>query len=243
MDSREVMLKNYYDRSHVYLLDDRYDKPKHIFTVLGDRINVLVGKEMAHSLLDVGGACGELAYYIKKRFPTIEITTLESDKKLYAYGRKRVPNCRFVNGDANKMDIFSNGTFDIVTMIGVLSIFDDFTVALSECIRVARKTGTIFIFGQFNEYPIDVLKRWRYSNDKYDWNPGYNLFSKRSVSEYLKTNKRVKAHAFYKFYMPFDLRKQDDVIRTWTEPDKDGKKMLVNGLGEVNLQILTISLR
>lgn len=142
------------------------------------------------------------------------------------------------------MNMLADEKFDIVTMIGVLSIFDDFVPSLSECIRVTKRGGVIFIVTQFNEYPIDVLIRYRYSGDSGDYNRGYNLFSKESITNFLQKNDRVKRLEYEKFVLPFDLPKQPDLIRTWTEFDKAGNRIFKNGLQmEINLQILTIFLK
>lgn len=65
---------------------------------------------------------------------------------------EKVSDCEFVLGDANNMSTFSDDHFDIVTMFGVLSIFDDFKQSMNKCIRVTRSDGAIFVVGQFNDY-------------------------------------------------------------------------------------------
>lgn len=230
-----------YERTQVYL-EDRYEKPKHLFTVLADRILAL---EKSHGrLLDVGAATGEFGYYLKKRAPELKITCLEYDRTLLEHGKMRVPNCEFVWGDANNLEMFNDDRFDVVTMIGVLSIFDDFVPSLRECIRVTKPHGVVFVATQFNEYPIDVLIRWRYSGDTGAYNRGWNLFSKKSIGDFLQQETRVRTWEFEKFVLPFDLPQQPDLIRTWTELDRNGDRIFKNGLQMlINLQILTITLK
>ena len=75
----------------------------------------------------------------------------------------------------------------------------------------------------------------------FDYNRGYNLFSKKSVSAFLDAHEKVKKWKYEKFMIPFDLEKQSDPIRTWTEKDHDGQRVFRNGLQmEINLQILEI---
>lgn len=231
-----------YERTEVYL-EDRYEKPKYLFTVLGDKLQGLIAGKAGSSLLDVGSASGEFAYYVKSRFPQLDITCLEYDRVLHERAQARVKNCRFVQGDANHMAMFAEKQFAFTTMIGVLSIFDDFQPSLHECIRVTADRGAVIIVTQFNEYPVDALIRWRYSGDQGQFNPGLNLFSKKSIAEFLRHQKRVDKWEFEKFVLPFDLPKQTDVIRTWTEFGADGNRILKNGLQmEINLHILTIIL-
>lgn len=137
---------------------------------------------------------------------------------------------------------FRDRQFDLVTMIGVMSIFDDFKPSLGECIRVAKKGAYVFVVGVFNEFPVDALIRWRYSGEAGVWNPGHNLFSKKSVSGFLEQQAKVGGWHFEKFTLPFDLAAQAAPIRSWTEFDKDGNRVFKNGLQmELNFQILTIA--
>lgn len=168
---------------------------------------------------------------------------MEYDKELYELGRVNNKKITFINSDANNMDIFNNKEFDIVTFIGTMNIFDDFTSSLNECIRVCKDGGNIIVVSPFNEFPVDILIRWKYSGEDV-YNPGYNTFSKKTVSDFLCANPKVFAFNFEKFTLPFDLPKQTDVIRTWTEIDKKyGNRVFKNAIGEINLQILTINLK
>lgn len=75
-----------YNRTTVYL-EDRYEKPKHLFKIIGDKVEVLVEKFKEFRLLDVGGVSGELAYYPRKRFPKIRTHCLDLDKLLIERGK------------------------------------------------------------------------------------------------------------------------------------------------------------
>lgn len=231
-----------YRRTHVYL--DRGEAvPKHLFKTVGDKIAPFLSGADSSSLLDVGGAAGELVGYLSQRYPGLDATCLDNDQELLKRGAELFPESTFMQGDANDLKMLQDSQFDAVTMVGVLSIFDEFEPSLNECIRVTRKRGVILVVGQFNEYPVDVLSKWRYSDDHGKYNSGYNLFSKKSVSDFLISHSDVGVHDFEKFRLPFDLPRQDDPIRSWTELDRDGDRILVNGLqSEINLQLLTIQL-
>lgn len=115
---------------------------------------------------------------------------MEYDKELYELGRVNNKKITFINSDANNMDIFNNKEFDIVTFIGTMNIFDDFTSSLNECIRVCKDGGNIIVVSPFNEFPVDILIRWKYSGEDV-YNPGYNTFSKKTVSDFLCANPKV----------------------------------------------------
>jgi len=232
-----------YNKTHVYREVD-YENEKYIFSVLGDKIEKIVSCRDRATLLDVGGASGAFCYYIGRRFfRKIDTICIEHDKELCQIGRGRVQGCSFICGDANHMDMIENDAVDIVAMIGVMTIFDDFKPSLSECLRVAKPGSNVFIFGQFNEYDIDVLVRYRYSNNDI-WNRGWNIFSKYSIDTFLRTRTDIENWRYEKFMLPFDLDKKDDPIRSWTETNVRGERVFKNGLNlEINLQMLHIILK
>ncbi|GAB5494612.1 MAG: class I SAM-dependent methyltransferase [Phototrophicaceae bacterium] len=238
--SKDSPKKADYKRTEVYL-EDRYEKPKHMFKVIADKLDKTVAQFPEANILDVGGATGELAYFLKQQFPKTRLTCLDSDLELVERGQAKTENISFVHGDANDMSLFDDNSFEIVTMIGVMTIFDDFRLSLGECLRLAK--NTVMVISVFNEHDVDVLVKWRYSGDEGAWNPGYNMFSKKTVGDFLDANPHVSSWSFEKFLLPFKLERRDDVVRTWTEERGEGIRILRNGvLPEVNLQILMIEL-
>jgi ubiquinone/menaquinone biosynthesis C-methylase UbiE len=231
-----------YSRTDVYL-NSSAEKPKHLFVELGNRIGKRINPDQRFSLLDVGGASGAFASYMALRFPFLSLTCLDADQALIEMAAGQIPGVRFLFGDANLMNGLVDDEFSLVTMTGTMSIFDDFKPSMGECLRVCKKGGRVFVTGQFNEYPIDALIQWRYSGDTGKFNRGYNLFSKQTVSAFLETHPKVRTWEYERFVLPFDLEPQEDLIRTWTEKDGQGRRIFKNGLQmEINLQILEIRL-
>ncbi len=223
---------------HAY--ENRYTEPKHYFVLVADKIDAKMDGG-GFSLLDVGGEAGEFCLYLSRRFENTELACLDIDPILVEKGKKSVQGCRFVQGDANDLSMFDSSSFDFVALFGTLFIFDDFTIALNEAIRVAGKA--VYIVAQFNEYPVDILRRYRHASEKGGWRKGTNLFSKKSMSDFLGSHEKVETHDFDKFVLPFDLPKTDEPLRSWTEIDGHGNRIIMNGMGrELNLQILTIDL-
>ena len=234
--------QRHYKRTEVYAsVPESGQKPKHLFKVLGDRIEHLGLQEANKSLLDVGGAAGDFVRFLGTRFPNTSLTCLDADPELIDLGRSRNQNCAFVHGDAECMSVFEDGQFSAVTFIGALSIFDDYRKVLDECLRVTAPGGALLVVAQFNEYPVDALIRWRYSDDRGPYNSGYNLFSKATISQYLRENSMVSSFDWERFVPPFEISPGEDPIRSWTDVDGRGERILRNGLlAEINLQILTI---
>ncbi|ALP52649.1 hypothetical protein Tel_05525 [Candidatus Tenderia electrophaga] len=230
-----------YQRTHVYAEVD-YDNPKYLFQVIGDRLEQALNGRKRPRLLDVGGASGALAGYYQYRFADSQVTSLDFDAQLCEIGRQRLPGVQFIHGDANRMDMLADDSFDAVTMVGTLSVFDEFEPSMSECLRLTAPGGTVIVAGQFNSHPVDALIRYRYSGED-AWNTGYNLFSCQSVARFLDQQPMIASYQFCNFELPFDLAPQDDPIRSWTEQTSDGRRELRNGLNLViDLKILEITL-
>jgi ubiquinone/menaquinone biosynthesis C-methylase UbiE len=230
-----------YERTHVYEADRRAD-PKRVFVEAAERLSAHHG-DSAFRHLDIGGASGDLAHYLKEVFPGIDVTCIDYDRKLVETGEDRVPGCRFIYGDANDMTAVEDRSFDSTTFIGTMSIFDDFRPSLSESIRATADGGLVTVFGIFNDFPVDFLVYWRYSGSDGPMMPGYNHFSTKSVGDFLDSHERVANYEFRKFVMPIDIESRDDPIRSWTETGPDGERFLKNGIMPVlNMQFLFIEL-
>ena len=93
----------------------------------------------------------------------------------------------------------------------------------------------------FNPYPVDVIIKYKLSKNykKKFFESGWNIFSRNSVSMFLKKNKKVKSFKYHEFVMPFDLKPQSDPIRSWTVKAKK-TRLMVNGLSIIQPQTLLI---
>lgn len=233
------MKKGIYDGTAVYIKTD-YNNPKYMFKVVGNSIEKLAGKQDCYRLLDVGGASGGFAYYLKQRFDSLHLTVLEKNRKLVQAGKKNVDGVAFVQGDANNMKEFKSNQFDITTCLGVLGIFDDFRPSVKEMVRVTKKGGTVLIMAEVNECPVDCLIRYRYADSGLnEWRTGLNIFSKKSLSSFFDGIRKVQSYSFKKFVLPFALLKQRDPVRFWTDK-LDGKMVFVNAFMYMRFELVTL---
>jgi SAM-dependent methyltransferase len=232
--------KTEYSRTEVYLGDSDL-QPKYMFVRMAEIIFQSMPKEDVRSLLDVGAASGAFLRYMKDCCPAWTLTGIDFDPKLIENARRLSSDVNYLVGDANRMEELTSSSFDVVTMIGTHSIFDDFRTSFAECIRVTKTDGKVVVTGLFNPYPVDALVYWRYGG-KFDdaWHPGYNLFSKTSVAVFLESLPRVRGFAFEPFNFPLDLDPREDVIRSWTGKDLDGERYLRNGIMPLNFETLVI---
>ena len=217
-----------YIRTHVYNEAFRTE-PKELHRVVLDDIGE------CGSLIDIGGAGGELAHFALQRWPDCNVTVVDADPCLVEIGARRVP-AQFVSGSAERLR-FPDDEFEVATMIGVLSIFDTPAGVLSEALRVASRA--VYVVGIANPFPVDVWVRWRYSDDQRgDKNLGYNCHSQATIDGILG-RLGAKSWEWMPFTMPFDLEKHDDPIRSWTEMH-NGRRELRNAVGSLPFSVLRV---
>lgn len=233
-------MKDEYRRTHVYV-ERRSREPKYMFVCIGNIIEEYSPNKSDFSLLDVGGASGDFVHYFLERFPEVNAMCIDYDENLVKLGKERVPRASFARGDANNMTHFVDDQFDVVTMTGTHSIFDDFEPSFTEGIRVTSPGGLFVVTGIFNPYPVDVLMYWRRSGQSGGYMPGYNYFSQESVGLFLDKNEEVGSYEFRRFEFPLDLPPHE-AIRSWSERRDDGSRLLRNGIMELSFYHLIVHL-
>ena len=126
----------------------------------------------------------------------------------------------------------SEKSFDVITLLGVLSIFDDVEPALTNLIRWTKPNGKLFIHGMFNPENIDVFLKYRSSDDYGDqiFESGWNIISQNTIKNILNKN-GITSFVFHKFDISIDIPKNvGDSVRSWTEQMDNGKRIITNGL-------------
>lgn len=121
---------------------------------------------------------------------------------------------------------------DMAFLIGVHSIFDEFETCFNNLIKWTKPGGRVYIVGLFNPSPVDVMIKYKESKDYKSnmYESGWNVFSQKSVSEFLQMNNKVQSFSFKKFEIDIDIPAQKDPIRSWTILDENKKRLIVNGL-------------
>ena len=114
-----------------------------------------------------------------------------------------------------------------------MPIFDDYKLYLNNLINFTKKKGKIFIVSLFNDSPIDVYIKYQRSED---WKQnfiesGWNIFSKKTIIQFLKKSKKIKKVFFKDFQIIKNLKKNIyDPVRSWTFRNENGKLITTNGL-------------
>lgn len=227
---------------HIYLSENRYKKPKEMFKFIEKKAFKKKEDHKKKLICDFGCAAGEFLYYLKKKRPGNEYVGTDIRLDLLKKAKKFLPTIKFLKKSVLKKKSFPAKIFHKSFLCGVHPIFDEFEKCFSNLIYWTKNAGEIFIFDMFNPYPVDVLIKYRNSTDynkRKNYESGWNNFSRKSVSIFLKKQHRVKNFSFHEFEMPFDLKRQKDPVRSWTIKSKN-KRLMINGLNIIQPQTLLI---
>ena len=72
--------------------------------------------------------------------------------------------------------------------------------------------------------------------------PGWNIFSKETISSFINEKLGEGRHSYTHFEMPFDIQPHPtDPIRTWTFKDYNNRRLFTNGVSLLlNFEVLEI---
>lgn len=154
-----------YESAHVDRSDEHFFALSFMLSTL-DRLKI-------KSILDVGSGTGRTIKYIKKHRPEIEIVGIEPVLELrnIAYSQG-IGEDELIFGDATNLS-FSDNEFDLVCEFGVLHHIKNPDKAVSEMLRVAKKSifisdnnhlahGSIFMRGV--KYVLKILRLWKFAH-------------------------------------------------------------------------------
>ena len=208
-------------------LNENNKKVKDSFVAVAD----VISRQKFSSIADVGCAAGAFPAYLKKRFPGSDIEGIEYLDSLLNKALIDFPEISFSKGNVlDKKSVTKK--FDVITMLGVLTIFDDYNTVLKNVLSWLNPKGRIILHNLVNEYDIDVFIKYRTSKDNYveaDLEQGWNIISKKSLELFAEKNS-ARLVSCENFSISVDLQKQKDVMRSWTENNLSGNKDLFNAL-------------
>ena len=181
---------------------------------------------------DIGGAAGEFGNYISAELPAIDVINLEYNDDLVSASLERFPNLSAIKFDVLDGNALEKNSFDAFTMLGVLSIFDDYEKVVSNIVAWLRPGGRLILHGMFNDYDLDVYVRYKKSAENYpeDLESGWNIISVKSLKDLLASLGNFEVN-IEDFSIGIDLEKDpDDPVRSWSETDAFGERYITNGL-------------
>ncbi|OUU62651.1 MAG: hypothetical protein CBC22_03940 [Alphaproteobacteria bacterium TMED62] len=183
------------------------------------------------SIADVGCATGAFPNYLKFRFPDANVIGIEYLESLLNKASKDFSNISFIKGNVLDRDSIKD-KYDVVTMCGVLSIFDDYCHALDNVLSWVKPKGKLILHNMISEYDIDVFVKYKPSSLKVDYNElesGWNIISKKSLKLVAEKN-NASLTLCKSFTLKVNLDKQKDIMRSWTEENISGEKDIFNAL-------------
>jgi len=215
-------------RTHdsLYLNEDN-NIVKDSFVAVAD----VISRQNFSSIADVGCAAGSFPRYLKDRFPNNEIAGIEYLDELLKKASKDFPKISFYKGNVLDKESVSK-RFDVITMIGVLCIFDDYPTVLKNVLSWLKPNGRLILHNMINEFDIDTFVKYSNSNSIYDASElesGWNIISKKSL-ELVAKNNNAKLVSCEPFSIQVSLKKQKDVMRSWTVQNTEGGKDIFNAL-------------
>lgn len=190
---------------------------------------VLVAQRFANrdfTVLDIGCADGLFCKALKEQFSAARITGFDLSAELIDHANSHgLADCEFTTGDALSYD--TERRFDLLIASGILSVFEDFAIALNKWLQWLAPGGAMFIFGRFNSADIDTRISIRNNFNRSDWEGGLSAYSVHTVGRFLEQN--GFRHQFLRFRLKIDLPKHKNPVRTYTVDTLDGETLVVNG--------------
>jgi SAM-dependent methyltransferase len=215
-----------------YIRDGWSAEPKQTFVALADHLLEERGGHVTGELLDIGCATGELIGYLSTRFPQLKYTGVDLIEDVLVQARVNLPGVEFVPGSALALPPHYRDRFDIVTVMGVASVFDDAEIEAfwRSVIAVAKPGGTIAVLSPLNEYGVDTVVRHRKRRDgaPLAWETGWNVYAIETIQEMvtaLGASLRLE-----RFRFQGTLERRPDPVRTWTLATAENPQQLTNGL-------------
>ncbi len=183
-------------------------------------------------VLDVGCATGEFIGYMASEFPTYEFMGIDIFDELITKANEFLPEQEFVNSDYLELPKKYDGTFDLITAVGVLSLFggDSIDLFWEKTFNLLKPGGRIFVLGPVNEFGVDMdLKHRKWiGGERGEWERGWSIPSRQTIEHFIKD--KFSTFSFENYEPKLDLEPREDPIRTWTVPYKGQERQLTNGL-------------
>ncbi len=201
---------------------------KDSFVAVGNKLS----SNFSGSVADVGCAAGAFPAYLKQRFQSSEVVGIEHLEELRSKAENNFPNIRFIRGDVTDKSSVKQ-KFDVITMLGVLCIFDDYESVLTNVLSWLKPKGKLVLHNMVSEFDIDVFVKYAPSSKQYNSNSlesGWNIISEKSLQLVSEKN-AARLVSCEKFMIGVDLDKQDhDLMRSWTERNGSNERIIFNAL-------------
>lgn len=241
---RPVQIQRTHDKE-IYTVENRYENPKEVTRKLTSLVLESSVLKKGSKIADVGCAAGEFLFHLQRSFPDAQYTGYDPVPELLEKARQVVPKVTFKQGSVLDRGMIEKHSQDVVFLQGVHSIFDEIEPCFGNLIEWTKPGGRVYVFGPFNPNPVDVFVKYHLHSDPNPnhLEPGWNIFSRASVSKFVDSKVGPGKHRYIPFEMSNDLpRNSEDPVRSWTFQDNQSRRLFTNGLCLLlPLEILEIS--
>lgn len=217
-----------YQNHHHYIREGWAKEPKETFKALAEIIEM---RSEPRSHLDVGCATGELLSYARSRFSIDKSVGWDVFEELLETGRRLFPTADFARVSVVD-DAVPEGKYDLVTAMGVMSIFsfEQLERFWRNLTAMVEEGGMLVVLSPLNEFGCDIEVTHRKRRDRVagHWEQGWSVYSFETIREIVEElGWKV---TFVPFQIGLDLEPADDPVRTWTVATGDNPRQLTNGL-------------
>lgn len=219
---------NQNEREHeFYAAEDRRVDPKEYFKLINEVLKT--GQKSWKTLCDIGCASGDFLYYMQtqNRDEDKEFVGIDNFDKLLRVAKKRVPGCEFLKGDIWSGEGMPQGrSFDVVCMLGVLSLFDDFKYPFRNLINLTHPGGSVLVFSAFNSHGCHVEHKYTIRGES----GRLIVYSQEEIGQWLE--EQGYTYEFIPFQLTVQLNpNKDNPLRTYTVALMDGTNGIINNAG------------
>jgi SAM-dependent methyltransferase len=220
---------------------ERFDKPKATFLHTAGLVEKFHPLDSSASLLDVGCANGELLYYLRTLFPQMKLAGIDNTPE-YIEVAQNIPELKGVSLTAG--DLFDlDGTYDVVTMIGVFNVFAELEKPLDALLEACKPGGIVLTDGLFNQFNIDIRVSFCDNSKKESrglWRSDFHQHAQKTIGHYLDS-KSVE-YWFEEIVMNVDLPRRIDSphVDSFTFLDENGKRIITNGLNFITNRTMLV---
>lgn len=227
-----------------YLKENKVNEPKDYFKLLLEDLRQTAELESIEAVCDIGCAAGDFLYFVKQELTAeypdkvIKYTGIDTLDQLIKAAEEKVPEGEFLLADINQAEALEdmNESFDVVSMMGVIYLFEDFRISLKNAINLLKPGGCAYILSSFNRYGFDVNLSYRSISNPQLGEGNMHIFSIHEISDWLNQCEGLKYE-----WIPFQLKteivqKPDNYLRAWTVELSDGSLGQIDGLNRYREQ-------
>lgn len=203
--------------------------PKQVFVEIARSIADEFPNERI-KVADIGCAVGAFPAYLNDVLPLATVTGVEYRPDLVKEACHRYPAINIIQGDVMDPECLTADGYEVCTLLGVHSIFDDVQPILENLMKWTKPGGSFFVFGMFNPHDVDVFVRYRVSSNPTNSavETGWNVPSQSRVASIL-TDLGLSAFSFSEFCLSEPLLpRTGDPLRSWTI-ESGGRRYVTNG--------------